>query len=140
MRCVCLTPLEAYAYFEDYREFLERLKLDATAQEIREKAFQSKVQIWGVKDEKLRGICVTEIVKTRSDLICHVIAACGSASTNDQHSLFDYIKAWAKEQGCARMRIQGRKGWLRWDRRFKQTGIVAEMNLTGSEEPPHLGC
>ncbi len=88
------------------------------------------MQLFGLQDEhRVHAFVVTEIHDTAKGKVCLLVGACGSAPDKDKRELFDYIESWAREIGCNALRLIGRKGWLRWDRRFRQTGIVAEREL-----------
>ena len=39
------------------------------------------------------------------------------------------IEKWARERGCARMEVMGRKGWTRVLRSYEQTHTVLERAL-----------
>jgi hypothetical protein len=61
---------------------------------------------------------------------CEVVAACGTSTMRGQiQDLYERIEAWAKGLGLIRMRVVGRKGWLRAIAGFTQTGIVMEKDL-----------
>lgn len=104
---------------------------DLSPEQIRRAALESKQQIFGLQDEacRIHGLVVTEIQVTSRGLTCVLVAACGTAKPEYKREILDRIREWAKELGCVTLRIQGRKGWLRWDRRFKQTGITMECPL-----------
>jgi hypothetical protein len=92
---------------------------------------RSAQQLWGLQDdERVRGILVTEIQSTARGLICVIVGACGEPPEKDKRTLLAFVRKWAREDiGCCAVRVIGRKGWLRWDRRFTQTGIVMEAPL-----------
>lgn len=97
--------------------------------QVRESAKASRQQVWGLQDaEKVHGICITEILATPSGLTCLIVGAAGSAPTTLQERLHDEIARWAKSIGCTRMRLQGRRGWLR-RLKYRQTAIVGEKAL-----------
>lgn len=121
-------------WWEDLEPLAQRFERECqtfTAQEIRTLAQSSKQQIFGIATEtQVLGFVVTEIQNTARGLICVLVIACGTGPEGAKRELVERISQWAKELGCVALRIQGRKGWLRWDRGFKQTAIVAEKCLT----------
>lgn len=133
MNVFCLSADQVEGCWNDFAWLIERFERvcgDITTVQIRESALASKQQIWGLQDEeRVHAIMVTEIASTAQGLVCRLIAAVGTAPEPDKRRLLDTISAWAREIGCVFIRFSGRKGWLRWDRRFKQTGITAEISL-----------
>src|SRR5581483_5227658 len=127
-----LSTAEAEACWEDFGPLLSRLSgCDLTEDQIKTNVKAGRQQIWGLQDaESVHGICITEIIQTSRGLICLIVGACGRGIPKPlMQRLHDEIEAWAKGLGCVAIRIHGRAGWLRWDRRFEQTGIVAERPL-----------
>jgi hypothetical protein len=132
MRLFCLSPQEIESCWDDFGALFTRLSgCDLTSEQIKTNAKDSRQQIWGLQDAlEVHGVCITEIIQTSRGLVCLIVGACGQDIPKPlMERLHDEIGHWAKDLGCVAMRIHGRKGWLRWDRRYKQTGIVAERPL-----------
>jgi hypothetical protein len=130
VRLFCLNPAEVDAVWEDIGPALDR-QCDLTEEQLKTNLKTSKMQLWGIQtDTEVQGICITEILQTSRGLICLIVSARGSGIRKPlMERLHDEIGKWAKGLGCIALRIHGRKGWLRWDRRYRQTGIVAERCL-----------
>jgi hypothetical protein len=62
--------------------------------------------------EKMTGVLVTEIYDTARGTTC-AIPVVGGGALEDSLDVLDTIEAWAKEQGCVRLRGEGRSGWSR---------------------------
>lgn len=132
VRLFCLSAQQIESCWGDFAPFLSRLSgFDLTSEQIKTNAQASRQQIWGLQDAlKVHGICITEIIQTSKGRICLIVGACGAHIPKPlMERLHDEIGKWAKGLGCVAMRIHGRKGWLRWDRRYKATGVVAERPL-----------
>lgn len=133
MHVFSLSAEQVESCWDDFSHLLtlfEKMCRGITAQTIKEAAIASRQQIFGLQDgERIRGIVVTEIQTSVRGKICVLVAACGSAPQADKREILSVISDWARELGCVALRIQGRKGWLRWDPSFRQTGIVAERAL-----------
>lgn len=132
MRIFALSAAESQMYWDDFAHHFERFERvgDRTAAEIKESAGKEMMQVWGLQDsDEVHGVAVTEIIETASGRVCVICAACGTARKPMQERLLDEIGKWAAEIGCVKVSIQGRKGWLRYFPRFRQTGIVAEWPL-----------
>lgn len=101
-----------------------------TRHQIYEAAKASRQQIFGLADDRhVYGILVTEIQETARGKQCVAVAAIGEAPEAAKRELWERVRGWAKEIGCVRIQIQGRKGWARWDRRLRQTGVILEAPL-----------
>lgn len=86
-------------------------------------------QLWCLQDDvgDITGIVLTRIAECPNGPVCEIYAACGNAHGRLTECL-DAIERWAKSINCKRMRLQGRKGWLRV-LKYQQTGIIAEKEL-----------
>lgn len=133
MRPFCISADQVEVCWEDFGEFFEEFEkngADLSARDAKEKAKDAQIQVWGLQDDQaVRGIVTTEVMRTARGLVCVITMAQGQAAEEPKHRLLDTIVEWARELGCVCVRIQGREGWLRWDRRFKPTGIIAEIAL-----------
>ncbi len=133
MRLFALNASEVDQVWEDIRPLLERFSnccQESTPERFRENLKASRQQLWGVQDaHEVQGILITEVIETVRGLVCVLVAACGKVEEAEKRALLAWVRQWAVELGCIALRIQGRKGWARWDRRFKQTGVVLEAPL-----------
>ena len=131
MRMFCLAAEEIDPNWGDFAPFFERLARcgDLSPEAARENLKASRQQLWGLQDaEAIHGIALTEILATPSGLLCLIVGAAGSAPKPLQRRLHDEIAKWAKSIGCTRMRLQGRRGWLR-QLKYTQTGLIGERAL-----------
>jgi hypothetical protein len=60
----------------------------------------------------VKAAATTSLIRTERELVC-VLTACGGDDMRLWLPLLAKIEAYAKAEGCARIRIYGRKGWLR---------------------------
>ncbi len=104
-------------------ERLGHLGVDETSEDLK----AARKQLWGYHaDGQVIGVAITRMTKTT----CEVVAACGTSTARGQiQELYEHIERWARESGRIRMRVVGRKGWLRAIEGFTQTGIVMEKDL-----------
>jgi hypothetical protein len=70
----------------------------------------------------------TSLVRTDSDKVC-ILTACGGSAMNGWLPLRTKIEAYAKAEGCSRVRIYGRKGWTRVLTDYRVEQIVLERRL-----------
>jgi hypothetical protein len=116
----------AWPLLETHIYRLERLG-HIGADEIKEDLKQAKKQLWGYHvDGRIIGIAITRVTTTT----CEIVAACGTSTAGGQiQELYERIERWARDSGRIRMRVIGRKGWLRVIAGYRQTGIVMEKDL-----------
>jgi hypothetical protein len=68
--------------------------------------------LWIIWDgEALKAACVTRLVEIKGEKMCQVLACAGS--NEDWRTRFEEIEDYARNEGCVKAQIQGRKGWQR---------------------------
>src|SRR4051812_28938576 len=60
----------------------------------------------------IKAAATTALVRTDRELVC-ILTACGGQGMRQWLPLIGKIETYAKAEGCARVRIYGRKGWVR---------------------------
>lgn len=130
MRIFCLSAEQIDSCWHDIASLLEQFQRQCCSiplVDIQRAARESKMQVWGLQtDTAVHGVVVTEIQRTTQGLICLLVLACGKAPLLERRRILEVIRSWADAQGCQKLRIQGRRGWLRFDRSFEQTGVIME--------------
>lgn len=134
MLIFCLHADEIDEQWHAFAPLLTRFENECkemTAHGIKAAVMRSGQQLWGLRDEtKVHALLITEIQATARGNICVIVGAVGTAPDKMKRTLLAFVRKWAKEDiGCVCLRIIGRHGWLRWDKRFRQTAIVAEAPL-----------
>lgn len=129
MSVFCLGSDQIERYWQSFEAHIYRLERlgYVGADELRDDLKLAKRQLWGYQDgPTVLGISITRIAgKT-----CEIVAAVGRQSKSGQlEEVYAAIEKWAREIGCIRIRVIGRKGWLRKFPEFTQTGIVIEKEL-----------
>jgi hypothetical protein len=123
----CLGADQIDRLWHRFAHHIYRLERDGylEANEIHHDLKDAQKQLWGLQDgEEIVGVAITRI----SLRACEVVGAAGSAPYVAMRELHRAIEEWAREIGCSRMRLQGRKGWIKL-LGYTQTGIVAEKEL-----------
>lgn len=89
-----------------------------------------RAQLWvaAESDGEIVAAAVTELVKTARRKYC-VIVAVGGHHVARWLALLAPIEDWARTEGCAAMRIMGRKGWARVLTDYRVTRIVMDKEL-----------
>jgi hypothetical protein len=99
------------------------------AEEVRADLKAERKQLWGYQDaERVIGVVITRVTKGGA---CEIYGAAGTQSAPGQiQELHDAIERWAKSIDCKRLRLQGRKGWLRVLKGYTRSpDIILEKEL-----------
>lgn len=92
-------------------------------------------QLWGYRESSARGdvingVAITHVYNTPRGQLCEVAAGVGTETTRGQiDAIHAAIEKWAASIGCTRMRIQGRRGWQRRLKDYRQVGVILEKQL-----------
>jgi hypothetical protein len=126
----CLGSEQIDSLWDEYAEHIFRLERlgHLSADEIREELRLAKRQLWGIQvDGRVVGIAITRI----GGMTCEVFAAAGTQTERGQiQQLYERIEQWARQKGCARMRVVGRRGWQRVLTGFRQSkDVILEKEL-----------
>jgi len=135
MNClaVCIQPPRIDEFLPLARPFIERATArcgDWTADEIVQGLREGRMLLWfALCDGEAAGAAVTELVTTRSTgRMCNIIL-CGGTSLRRWAHLKDAIEAYARAQGCTRVRLSGRRGWARVFRDYQQPYVTLEKMM-----------
>lgn len=79
-------------------------------------------------DSKIDAAAVTVLTRTDLHMVCVITAVGGSNRGRWLHMLSE-IEAWAKSEGAAKIRIFGRKGWVRVLESYRVSSVVMEKAL-----------
>ena len=71
---------------------------------------------------------VAKLVRTDRNLVC-MITACGGSNMSRWLDHLAAIERWAKAEGAAKIRLFGRKGWLRVLKNYQARNVVLERAL-----------
>lgn len=129
MNVFCLGSDQIAGLWPRFAHHIERFS-DYLDRDVRADLIDAQLQLWGLQDgEDVAGVAVTGI----TGRTCEVVGAAGAASHEEMRRLHTEIETWARSIGCSRMRIYGRKGWVRLlgyrQTGLSATGIVAEKEL-----------
>jgi hypothetical protein len=85
--------------------------------------------LWIVWDGK-KVLCAvtTSLTRTEHSKVC-TLTACGGEDMRQWLPLFAKIEAYAKAEGCAFVRIYGRKGWQRVLEGYSVKHVILERPL-----------
>ena len=88
---------------------------------LRTRFINNAYQLWLVIDtdetEPVRAVFCTELYRTDVGAKTCAIVICAAANGSDAkdwvHLILD-VEKWATNQGCARFRLEARRGWVKW--------------------------
>jgi len=109
----CLGPEQLDGLWDEIAPHLARFESERgfSSADIRRDLASTAKQLWGYEvGGRVIGVCVTQVCKP----VVEIFAAVGTQTSNGQiQEVHAAIERWAREIGCTRLRIKGRKGWLR---------------------------
>lgn len=79
-------------------------------------------------DEGIQAAATTVLINSEAGKVC-VITACGGAGMKRWLPLLDGIEAYARDEGCVRVRIYGRKGWLRVLDGYREKHVILDKEI-----------
>lgn len=78
--------------------------------------------------EAIEAAAATVLIRSDTGKVC-IITACGGGGIKRWLPLISGIEAYARNEGCARVRIYGRKGWQRVLEGFEQKHVIVDKEL-----------
>lgn len=107
---------------------IDRTRISAW-QPIADDILSGKSLVWLCRDGgKILCAGATSLKLTDFGLVC-VVVACGGSDMDRWVHLLDRVELYAKAEGCARMRIFGRRGWLRILPDYRMQAVILDKEL-----------
>jgi hypothetical protein len=78
--------------------------------------------------ETIEAVAATVLINSEIGKVC-IITACGGRGIARWLPLIGGIETYARDEGCARVRIYGRKGWRRLLEGFEQKHVIMDKEL-----------
>jgi hypothetical protein len=76
----------------------------------------------------IESAAATILINSELGKVC-IITVCGGSDMKRWLPLIGQIESYARREGCARVRIYGRKGWLRVLDRYEQQYVIMDKEL-----------
>lgn len=76
----------------------------------------------------VEAAATTSLIETDAEKVC-VLTACGGEQMSRWLGLLGQIEDYARAEGCSRVRIFGRKGWVRMLERYRISNVILEKEL-----------
>lgn len=86
--------------------------------------------LWVAVDDSatIVAAALTQLFPMRSGLVCKVLE-CGGDHMREWIGLRDQIEQYARDEGCARVLIEGRPGWARMLPDYAMIGVTLEKRV-----------
>jgi len=132
VRLLCINPDHVHGVWPAVRDLIrraiERTKLSDFAT-IEADVLSGKHLLWVAwNGETVEAATTTQLIKVGERKIC-VVVACGGSDRARWLPLLDGIEDYARKEGCAEMRIYGRKGWERALDGYRARHVVLGKDL-----------
>lgn len=96
--------------------------------QVEQELFSDRAQLWIVWDgEAILCAGITQLYKKKR--VC-LLTACGGRDRGEWLHLAPGIEEFARAEGCTKMMVVGRKGWLRELKDYQLTQVILEKELT----------
>lgn len=113
---ICCAPDKAHHFWHVVEGMIDRGYApgdDIMPKDLLERIEANHVQLWlAVKDGLILAAMTTELVPMRSGLACWM-CQCGGEHLPDWVHLHKEIEEFAKREGCVKVILRGRAGWMR---------------------------
>jgi hypothetical protein len=101
---------------------------DARPEDVEAELNAGRAQLWIATDGVPHVAVVTRLRSTEAGLVCEIWLTGGRDRRAWLHFIA-VIEAAARERGCIKIEIVGRRGWSRVLRDYRQTAVVLEKLL-----------
>lgn len=129
---VCIDPKQVSEIWPHVRSLLQeacrRTGLNAFA-DIEAEILAGRSLLWiAWNGSTIESAAATVLINSESGRVC-IITVCGGSGIKRWLYLVGQIEDYAKREGCARVRIHGRKGWLRVLDGYEQKYVIMDKEL-----------
>lgn len=139
MELVCIDPARVHEIWPHVRPLLEqacrRTELNAFA-DFEADILAGRSLVWiAWNGRAIEAAAATTLINSDHGKVC-VITLCAGFDMRRWLTLIHRIEAYAKDEGCTRIRIFGRKGWLRVLEGFEARHVVMDKVIAPEPEQP----
>jgi hypothetical protein len=129
---VCVDPARVREIWPHVSPLLKaacyRTKLNAFA-DIEADILSGRSLLWMAWNGRtVESAVATILVNTEIGKVC-IITVCGGSDMKRWLPLIDRIETYARDEGCKRVRIYGRKGWLHVLDGYEEKHIIMDKEL-----------
>ena len=129
---VCVDPARVHEIWPRVSPLLKaacyRTQLNAFA-DIEADILSGRSLLWlAWNGRTVESAAATVLINSEIGKVC-IITACGGSDMKRWLSLIGEIEAYAKREGCKRVRIYGRKGWLHVLDGYEEKHIIMDKEI-----------
>lgn len=132
MNFLGIRSVEVDRYWNEAQPLLQKAidrNGNCTAASVLNALRSAEMQLWCAYDQdKMIMAGVTEVSQSPRAKVC-LLYLCGGTELASWVDFRRYVEQWAVEQGCAKARIVGRKGWRRLFPDYEERAVVLEKDL-----------
>jgi hypothetical protein len=130
---VCVDPRRVHEIWQLVRPLLKaacyRTKLNAF-EDIAADILSGRSLLWMAWNGlTVESAAATVLINSEIGKVC-IITVCGGSDMKRWVPLIDQIETYAKAEGCRRVRIYGRKGWLHVLDGYEEKHIIMDKELS----------
>jgi hypothetical protein len=130
---ICIDPAQAHEFWPHVASLIkaamEKGRLSSYA-DVEHAVRNGKALLWlAWNGERIKAAAVTELTYANGEKFCTIVA-CGGHERSQWLPLIAGLEAYGRTQGCAAMRIYGRRGWRKLLPEYRTTRVLLEKELT----------
>jgi hypothetical protein len=131
-RLICVDPAQAHEFWPHVapliKAAMEKGRL-ADYADVEQSVRNGSALLWiAWNGEKIKAAAVTELGIANGEKFCTIVA-CGGHDRRQWLHLLAGLEAYGKAEGCAAIRIYGRRGWLKLLPEYRTTRVLLEKKL-----------
>jgi len=133
-RChlICVDPAQAHEFWPHVASLIkaamEKGRLSSFT-DVEHSVRDGRALLWlAWNGETIKAAAVTELSRANGETFCTIVA-CGGHDRSHWLPLIAGLEAYGKAQGCAAMRIYGRRGWRKLLPDYRTTRVLLEKGL-----------
>jgi hypothetical protein len=136
---ICVDPAQVHEFWPHVaaliKAAMEKGRLSSYA-DVEHAVRNGNALLWlAWNGEKIKAAAVTELGQANGEKFCTVVA-CGGHDRAQWLPLLAGLEAYGKREGCAAMRIYGRRGWLKLLTDYRTARVLLEKELTPNSRVP----
>jgi hypothetical protein len=129
---ICVDPMRVGEVWPHVSPLLKaacyRTKLNAFA-DIEADILAGRSLLWMAWNGRtVESAAATILINSEIGRVC-IITVCGGSDMKRWLPLIEQIEAYAKREGCRRVRIYGRKGWLHMLDGYEEKHVIMDKEL-----------
>ena len=136
---ICVDPAQVHEFWPHVASLIkaamEKGRLSSFA-DVEHAVRNGNALLWlAWNGETVKAAAVTELAVANGEKFCTIVA-CGGHDRSQWLPLLAGLETYGRAQGCAAMRIYGRRGWLKLLPEYRTTRVLLEKELTRSPRVP----